>query len=332
MKGKRKAAPTTSPGTSQALALPEKSNGVQLCLDELLAYKSQTVHWQAPARSLWSQLNGGHQSRHQGRGMDFAEVRQYQAGDDIRSIDWRVTARTGKTHTKLFTEEREQPVILYIDLSTTMRFGSQLMLKSVQAAHMASLISWLTVSNGDRIGAIIDDGASLYDLKPTARAKGALYIADQMVRKHSDALSITQASENSTSVTDVLLSLHRLCPKGSDVILISDFQRFGDKHQALLSQLRQHNHIRAIQISDPLEHGETQYKGLAHVKDAFSSAWLNFGSKATKDKIEQKFQHALTPFTQACQSLAIPTSEISSNVSLLTQLHDLQVTGGQNGR
>ncbi len=332
MKVKGNTVTATQAGTALEFSLPEKSNGVQLCLDELLAYKSQTVHWQPPARSLWSQLNGGHQSRHQGRGMDFAEVRQYQAGDDIRSIDWRVTARTGKTHTKLFTEEREQPVILYIDLSATMRFGSQLMLKSVQAAHMASLISWLTVSNGDRIGAIIDDGAVLYDLKPTARAKGALYIADQLVRKHSDALSKVQPLENSTSVTDVLQSLHRLCPKGSDVILISDFQRFNDKHQALLSQLRQHNHIRAIQISDPLEHGETHYKGLAHVKDALSSAWLNFGSKTTRAKIEQQYQHALTPFTQACRSLAIPISELSSSASLLTQLHDLQQNGAHHGR
>lgn len=332
MKVTRESRSATSVSTALTQALPDKSNGVQLCLDELLAYKNQAVHWQPPARSLWSQLNGGHQSPRQGRGMDFAEVRQYQAGDDIRSIDWRVTARTGKTHTKLFTEEREQPVILYIDLSATMRFGSQLMLKSVQAAHMASLISWLTVSNGDRIGAIIDDGVSLYDLKPTARAKGALYIADQLVRKHSDALATQQTPEKSTSVTDVLQSLHRLCPKGSDVILISDFQRFGEKHQALLSQLRQHNHIRAIQISDPLEHGDTQYTGLAHVKDALSSAWLNFGSKTTKAKIEQQYQYALTPFTQACQSLAIPISELSSSASLLTQLHDLKQSGGHHGR
>ncbi len=103
--------------------------------------------------------------------MNFSEVRPYQAGDDIRAIDWRVTARTGKTHTKLFTEEREQPVMLLIDLGTSMKFGSQLLLKSVQAAHFASLLSWLAVSEQDRIGAIIYTGTKLIECKPTAASK-----------------------------------------------------------------------------------------------------------------------------------------------------------------
>ncbi len=104
------------------VALPPHSDGVNVCLAELLQYKNQAVRWLAPAKSIWSQLNGHHQSRHKGRGMNFSEVRPYQAGDDIRSIDWRVTARTGKTHTKLFTEEREQPIMLFIDLSASMQF------------------------------------------------------------------------------------------------------------------------------------------------------------------------------------------------------------------
>lgn len=138
--------------------LPPHANGVTLSLEELLPYQQQSVRWLPPARSLWTQMSGQHQSRSLGRGMDFAEVRQYQPGDDIRAIDWRVTARTGKPHTKLFTEEREKPVVLYIDLSASMQFGSQLMLKSVQAAHVASLISWLSVAQkrsrwcGDRLG------------------------------------------------------------------------------------------------------------------------------------------------------------------------------------
>ena len=150
------------------------SDGVNLCLDELLYFKQHAIHWLPPAKSLWSQVLGQHQSKQLGRGMDFAEVRQYQAGDDVRSIDWRVTARTGKPHTKLFTEEREKPIILYIDLSASMRFGSKLMFKSVLAAHMASLIAWLFVAQKDRVGAIIDTGNQLTELKPSSRNQGPL--------------------------------------------------------------------------------------------------------------------------------------------------------------
>ncbi len=82
-------------------SLPPHANGVTLTLAELLHYRTQSVHWLPPAQSIWSQMNGNHTGRQKGRGMDFMEVRQYQAGDDIRSIDWRVTARTGKAHTKL---------------------------------------------------------------------------------------------------------------------------------------------------------------------------------------------------------------------------------------
>lgn len=165
--------------------MPPYANGAFLSIEELLYYKSQTAKWLPPAKSLWSQLSGSHQSRSKGRGMNFSEVRQYQAGDDIRSIDWRVTARTGKAHTKLFEEEREQPVILLIDLSSQMRFGSSLLLKSVQAAHMASLIGWLTVQAGDRLGSVISTGNEIVDVKPMARAKGVLSVIEAIIDRKS---------------------------------------------------------------------------------------------------------------------------------------------------
>ncbi len=127
-------------------SLPPHANGVTLTLEELLQYRTQSVRWLPPAQSLWSQMSGNHTSRQKGRGMDFMEVRQYQPGDDIRSIDWRVTARTGKAHTKLFAEDKEQAVILYLDLSSSLHFGSKYVLKSVQLAHFASVLIWLTLA------------------------------------------------------------------------------------------------------------------------------------------------------------------------------------------
>ena len=216
--------------------LPEYANGVTLSLNELLQYKSQTIRWLPPGKSLWSQLNGQHQSRQKGRGMNFSEVRKYQPGDDIRSIDWRVTARTGKPHTKLFTEEREQPVILYLDFSASMRFGSVFMLKSIQMAHMASLISWLATAQNDRIGAVLDTGTQLIEVRPTSRNKGSLRLLHILTEMHNKALDEPHSQQQ--PMYDGLTALQRLCPKGSDIFILSDFIRYQNRDRALLSQLR----------------------------------------------------------------------------------------------
>ena len=132
------------------------SNGIELTINELIRYQSKSSLINlAASNSLHGKMSGNYLARSKGRGMEFDEVRHYQNGDDIRAIDWRVTARTGKTHTKLFREEIERPVLIATDLSENMHFGSQLLFKSVQAAHVASLVAWHAKSRGDRIGGIV---------------------------------------------------------------------------------------------------------------------------------------------------------------------------------
>ncbi|USD43904.1 DUF58 domain-containing protein [Vibrio sp. SCSIO 43135] len=299
--------------------LPPSTDGVTLSLDELLFYKQQTVHWLPPAKSLWSQMLGQHQSRRLGRGMDFAEVRQYQAGDDIRSIDWRVTARTGKPHTKLFTEEREKPVVLYIDLSSSMYFGSKLLLKSVQMAHMASLISWLSVANQDRVGAVIDTGSQLLDIKPSARNSGPLQIIQQLITEHNNLLGRTAVTE-ATSMAPAFEALNRLCPKGSEVILLSDFVRFSESNQALLARLRQHNLVRVVHFSDPLEQGVTNYRGIQQVADKEKTQWFDFSSRATRKQLANAYMSKVNAVQEICQSHGITFTSLVSDQPLLQQL------------
>ncbi|MCP4955578.1 MAG: DUF58 domain-containing protein [Photobacterium aquimaris] len=301
------------------VALPPHSDGVNVCLAELLQYKNQAVRWLAPAKSIWSQLNGHHQSRHKGRGMNFSEVRPYQAGDDIRSIDWRVTARTGKTHTKLFTEEREQPIMLFIDISTSMQFGSQLMLKSVQAAHFASLLSWLAIDEQDRIGAVIYNGISTIECKPTARQRGPLHIINALISAQQGALKALDHANNDGFST-ALKRLHYLCPKGSEIIVISDFYPLKATDKRRLSQLRQHNRIQFVQIYDPLEQGQTQFRGYEHVTDNQQSAWLDFSAKKTRDSLSAQYQHHQNFITEMATSLAIPLHSLSAAQPLLQQL------------
>ncbi|PMK03392.1 DUF58 domain-containing protein [Vibrio sp. 10N.261.55.A7] len=302
--------------------LSPKANGVTLSLDELLYYKQQSIHWLPPAKNLWAQIAGQHQSRKLGRGMDFAEVRQYQVGDDIRSIDWRVTARTGKPHTKLFTEECEKPVVLYIDLSPSLFFGSTLQLKSVQVAHMASLLSWLCIANNDRIGAVIDTGHTLIDIKPTARDRGPLTLLQQVIKIHNEYLEGKHASSalNTTSMSEGLQALHRLCPKGSEIILLSDFVRLKDPSDPLIKRLRQHNILRMVHFSDPLEYGKTSFRGVERVANNDRSQWIDFSSKTNRRNIEKEYNQHFNGLKQSCQSLGISFTAISSHQPLLQQL------------
>lgn len=305
------------------LLLPPHSDGVTLNLAELMQYQKQAIHWIPPAISIWSQLNGQHQSKRQGRGMNFSEVRPYQPGDDVRTIDWRVTARTGKTHTKLFSEEREQPVMLLVDLSQSMKFGSKLLLKSVQACHFASLLSWITIIQKDRIGAVFYTGNALHDSKPTARQQGALRMMDSLVKAHQE---MHETQVENKGFQEALKHMHHLCPKGSDIVIISDFYSLTAQDKKVLSQLRQHNRIQFVRVSDPLEQGQTEFRGYEYVTDDKSSAWLNFSSKKTRENLAREYSKHQDFVQNLARSLAIPFNHLSAAESLITQLKKVAKT------
>ncbi|MDC0610565.1 DUF58 domain-containing protein [Vibrio sp.] len=303
------------------LDLPLYSNGVELTLEELLTYKQQSIAWMPPAKSLWSVMTGQHQSRRLGRGMDFAEVRQYQSGDDIRAIDWRVTARTGKPHTKLFTEEQQKPVVLFIDLSNSMQFGSTLMLKSVQAAHIASLIAWLSQANKDRIGAVVHLGEDERVLKPKGSTKGVLNLLQNLVELQTLALRNNQSQQSSIEQWNVSLStLVKTVNKGSEVIIISDFTNYSPEQDIYFRRLKQHNVLRFVHISDPLEEGNTSFRGIETVTDYFQTRWLNFSADATRNGIKKSFDSHKDRLLLLCRKLGIPYTNLTTNTSLLKQL------------
>lgn len=318
------------------MILPADSDGVTLSLAELLHYQKQSVRWLPPARSIWSYLSGHHDSAGKGRGMDFSEVRLYQKGDDVRSIDWRITARTGKPHTKLFTEERECPVMVAVDLSTTMQYGTQLLYKSVQAAHIASLICWLTVAQKDRIGAVVIGNDRVDDCIPTARQQGPLQIMNAMKRAHEQSLYALQASKPSGVLLHTpqdkqytflaaMGQLHRLCPKGSDLIIVSDFNQLSESAEKRLKQLAQHNHLRLLHVFDPIEQGKTAYRGRFWLGDQRRSLRVNFGSRSAKASLQQDFEQHQARLTALAHQLRSPLYSVSAGKPLLEQL------GGMHG-
>jgi uncharacterized protein (DUF58 family) len=194
-------------------------------------------------RSLQS---GAYVSRFKGRGMEFDEARLYQPGDDIRSIDWRVTARSGKPHTKLFREERERPVFISVDNRLAMHFATRGVFKSVLAAKLAGLLAWAAEYHGDRIGGQLFSEHECRELKPQNGRHAVLRFLNVLVKPQNPI-------DMGFSLDQVLARLNQHARPGSLVYIISDFRGINDQAETHIAKLSQHCEVVLIFIYDPLE-------------------------------------------------------------------------------
>ena len=223
---------------------------IQVSGDDLIALRSRVRGLRLASRKpAGSALAGIHGSRFRGRGMDYLESRHYQAGDDVRSLDWRITARTVEPYTKVFHEERERPVVVLVDFGPTMFFASRGAFKSVQAARMAALIGWAAVARGDRIGGLLFNGGHR-ELPPGGGRRGALRLIQALV----EAGRLHPADEALPGgLSHALQRLRRVARPGSLVYLISDFHDRDELTGPALALLRRHNDLILVQVVDPLE-------------------------------------------------------------------------------
>ncbi len=205
-----------------------------------------------PRHAIQSLLSGRHRSRLRGRGLDFDEVRKYVAGDDIRNIDWRVTARVGATHSKVFTEERERPVLLVVDQSSSMFFGSRVYLKSVIAAHAAALGAWRTLEVGDRVGGIVFDDSHLDYVSPKRDRRSVQRILD-LVASRNQSLGPKSNDKGENNLLAALTQALQLVTHDFLVVVISDFLEFDDEVMKILIQISRHNDLIAALVTDPVE-------------------------------------------------------------------------------
>ena len=194
---------------------------------------------------------GAYVSHFRGRGMEFDESRPYQPGDDPRSIDWRVTARSTTAYTKLFREERERPVLVVVDLRANMHFATRGCFKSVNASRAAALISWAAHHRGDRLGGLIFGDTTHRELKPRLGRRAALRFVHQLA-EHPDWTN-RGIPKGSAPFAQAMSSLRRVARPGSLVVVISDFIGFDRAAQSYLSSVARHNEVLAVFMNDPLE-------------------------------------------------------------------------------
>ncbi len=232
---------------------PTGTQGLTVSIEELLRLRDQAAGLGlSPQHRVLSTQAGGYVSPYRGRGMEFEEVRAYQPGDDIRNMDWRVTARTGRPHTKLFREERERPVLFLVDLGPSMAFGTRVAFKSVVAARAAALLAWAARDNSDRVGGIVFAGKQHRELRPAGRERGLLPFFKALVDMQPTSGMPTETGNGYW--IDILRRLSSTIRPGSLVYLLSDFHGLLPKQaEQSFARLAAHNDVISILVFDPIE-------------------------------------------------------------------------------
>lgn len=264
---------------------------------------------------------GAYVSHFRGRGMEFDESRPYQPGDDPRSIDWRVTARSTEAYTKLFREERERPVLVVVDLRSTMHFATQGCFKSVNGSRAAALIAWAAHHRGDRLGGIIFGDTTHRELKPRLGRQAALRFVHELVGHLDWQQPGAAAAGAADAFTQAMSSLRRVARPGSLVVVISDFAGFTLGAQSYLSSVARHNEVLAVFINDPLERDLPPPGRYRLVSPDDELAIDTFAAGARRD-YHNAFEQRKTDLETFCQRYGIhlmPMSTDDDPVSRLQQ-------------
>lgn len=229
----------------------EAAAPASICAARLIALNRESRGLSLRAGLISAAQAGDYQAALKGRGMEYDESRPYQAGDEIRHIDWRVTARTGKAHTKLFREERERPVWLWIDFRAPMFFATRGRFKSVLAAELAALFAWTAARQGDRVGGMVFAETTRHELRPEGGKAAVLGLIRRLVEH--PAWGQAPPAPAGEGLAPALLGLCRLVRPGSLVILLSDFRGFNAAARARIARLRPQNELIMAHIHDRLE-------------------------------------------------------------------------------
>jgi len=251
-----------------------------------------------------AQQSGGYVSRTKGRGMEFDEVRPYQPGDDIRSIDWRVTARTGKAHTKLFREERERPVFISVDYRASMQFATRGVFKSVQAAKLAGLLAWVAQRHSDRIGGQIFTDHSCTELKPQNGKRAVLHFFNALIQQ--------QPEQAALDFEQVMRRLSQHVKPGSLVYIISDFRGLNKAAEHYLAKLARHCEVIMILVYDPLE-SQLPAKGRYRFTDNNRDIVVDTSDKHRVLSYQENFQQHCEALQQLANKLNIRYLPCASN-------------------
>lgn len=258
---------------------------------------------------------GAFVSSFKGRGMEFDESRIYLPGDDIRNMDWRVTARTGIAHTKVYQEERERPVLLWLDLNPSMFFATREAYKSVIATQAATLLAWCASGHNDRLGALVFAGDEHIEIKPR-RGKSAVL---DFIGRTVNHPAWNNGHETTRNMELAMSRLRKVAHPGSLIFLLSDFREMNDKTRSHLANIARHNDIVLIHISDPIER-ELPESGSYKISDGDKEITLNTADKKCRDNYQQRYIEHNESLKTLCRQHRMNLLNLSTHEDVLESL------------
>ncbi len=303
--------------------------GIRISLAELIEMRHRVREVQlfsTPAKR--SPLIGLHHSKLRGRGVDFDQVRVYQAGDDVRTIDWRVTARTQEPHTKLFHEERERPIFIMVEQSRRLFFSSALQFKSVLAAQAASLFGWAALAHNDRIGGLVFGDTEHHEIKPRRSKQSLLQLLNRLARANQSLHAEAQNGRDSFGLA--LRRAREVLRPGSLAIIVCDERALNDAAEQQLSLLARHTDLLLLPVSDPLDHG-LPAAGLLRFNEHGAQLELDTHSPDLRSAYQHQAEQRQARWQRLAQKLRVPLLPLSTEHDLVEQLHE-QLSAPQAGK
>ena len=277
-----------------------------------------------PKQPVHSLLSGRHASRLRGRGLAFEELRHYAQGDDVRTIDWKATARLRSPHVRVYSEERERPVLLLVDQRAPMFFGSRRTMKSVAAAELAALAAWRTLGAGDRVGGIVFNEEEIVDLRPQRNQTSVLRLLHEVVRLN-ERLADGVPHGGTVTVNEVLEAAVRRAKHDHLVVIISDLDGANEETQRLATRLAAHNDVLMVAVYDPLGGSLQNQPGMVA---ATSEGALPLPTdRSFPGAFQQAFANRLDEWRDIFQALRVPVIPISTATPPVEQLFGQHFSG-----
>ena len=304
--------------------LPEANQlpGVYANLDDLIRVRFKARDFSfMPRQPVTSILSGRYASRLRGRGLNFEEMRRYLPGDDVRAMDWRVTARTRQPHVRIYTEEKDRSVLLLVDQRINMFFGSRDRMKSVTAAELTALGAWRALDVGDRVGAVVFNDTQVTDIQPQRSQKTVMSILGTVVKMNQRLRVGSDIEPNPGMLNEALRKAVRLAPHDVLVVIISDFFGVDAQTERLAASLAAHNDVLGLLVHDPLRlnpHGHS-----ISVSDGNLQMQMDLANKKVREKLAEDYRLEQERITHFLKKLSAPLLLVSNEGDVVKQVRRL---------